>query len=64
MNLYEKEDDIIGSSHSPTFLKIGAFKKFVIFTGKHLYWSLVSIKLLCFMLATLFKRDSKAGAFL
>ena len=64
MNLCEEKDDIIRSSHSPMFLKIGVLKKFAIFTGKHLCWSLFSIKLLCFRPVTLFKRDFKAGVFL
>ena len=33
------------SSHSQMFFKIGVLKNFVIFTGKHLYWSLFLIKL-------------------
>ena len=33
------------SSCSQIFLKIGVLKKFAIFTGKHLCWSLFSIKL-------------------
>ena len=61
MNLYEEDDDIIRSSRSPMFLKIGVLKKFTIFTGKHLCWSLFLIKLLGFSSATLFKRDSNTG---
>ena len=33
------------SSHSQVFQKIGALKNFGIFTGKHLCWSLILIKL-------------------
>ena len=32
-------------SHSQMFFKIGVLKNFVIFTEKHLYWSLLLIKL-------------------
>ena len=39
MDLYE-EDNIIRSSRSQMSLKIGVLKKFTIFTGKHLCWSL------------------------
>ena len=63
MNLYEKEDDSIRSSHLPMFLKIGVLKKFAIFTGKYLCWSLFLVKLLFFRPANLFKSDSKAGVF-
>ena len=48
MNLYEEDNDIIRSSRSPVFLKIGVLKKFAIFTGKHLCWGLFLIKLLGF----------------
>ena len=39
-------------------------KKFVIFTGKHLVWSLFLIKLQTLGPATLSKRDSNTGVFL
>ena len=64
MKLYEEDDGIIRSSQSPMFLRIGVFKKFTIFTGKHKCWSLFLIKLLGFRPAALFKRDSKVGVFL
>ena len=46
-----------GNSCLQMFFKIGALKNFVIFTGKHLCWSL-------FRSATLLKRGSNTGAFL
>ena len=58
MNLLEEDDDIVRSSRSQMFLKIGVFKNFTIFTGTQLCWSLFLIKLLGFRPATLFKRDS------
>ena len=58
MNLLEEDDDIVRSSRSQMFLKIGVFKNFTIFTGKQLCWSLFLIKLLGFRPATSFKRDS------
>ena len=58
MHLLEEDDDIVKSSRSQMFLKIGVFKNFAIFTGKQLCWSLFLIKLLGFRPATLFKRDS------
>ena len=62
MHFHEEDDDIDDisrrSSCAQMLLKIGVFKKFAIFTGKHLCWSLSLIKLLGFMTATLFKRDS------
>ena len=44
MDFHEEDDDIIRSSHSQIFSKIGALKKFAIFTGKRLCWSLFLIK--------------------
>ena len=64
MNLHEEDHDIIRSSRSQMFLKIGVLKKFTIFTGEHLCWTLFLIKLPSFSPATLFKRDSQAGVFL
>ena len=46
------------------FFKITVLKNFVIFTGKHISWSLFLIKLQAFILAALLKRDSKTGIFL
>ena len=45
------------------FFKIAVLKKFAIFTGKHLSWSLFLIKMQGFMPATLSKRDSNTGVF-
>ena len=58
MDFHKEDDDIITGSRSQMFSKIGALKKFAIFTGKRLCWSLFLIKLLDFRSATLFKRDS------
>ena len=55
MDFHEEDDDIIRNSSSQLFLKISVLKKFAIFTGKHLSWSLFLIKLLGFRPATLFK---------
>ena len=56
---FQKEDhDIIRSSCSQMFLKIGFLQKFAIFTGKRMYWSLSLTKMMGFSPATLFKRDS------
>ena len=52
------------SSHLQVFFKIAILKNFVIFTGKHLCWSLFLIKLQTFRLVTLSKRDSYTGVFL
>ena len=64
MDLHKEGDDIIRSSRSQMFSKIGALKKLIfnnkekaIFTGKGLCWNLFLIKLLDFRPATLFKRD-------
>ena len=57
-------EKISRSSCLQMFFKIGALKNFAIFTGKHLSWSLSSIKLLCWRPATSLKRDSNAGVFL
>ena len=46
------------------FFKLAVLKKLVIFTRKHLSYESLSIKMQCFMPATLFKRDSNAGVFL
>ena len=45
-------------------LKKGVLKKFVIFTGKHLCWSLFLRKLQVLRPAILLKRDSNTGIFL
>ena len=57
MNFHEEGDHIIRSSRAQMLLKIGVLKKFAIFTGKRLCWSLSLIKWLGFKPATLFKRD-------
>ena len=44
------------SSRSQIFFKIGVLKKFTIFTGKLLCWSLFLMKLQAFMPATLLKK--------
>ena len=46
------------------FLKIVVLKNFANFTGKHLCWSLLLLKLQTFGAASLFKRDTKTGIFL
>ena len=46
MDFHEEDDDIIRSSRSQVFSKIGALKKFAIFLAKRLCWSLFFIKLL------------------
>ena len=50
------------SSRSQMFFKIGVFKNFANFTGRHLCWCLFLIKLLA-RPATL-KRDCNTGVFL
>ena len=57
MDFPKEDDDIIRSSRSQIFFKIGVLKKFTIFAGKRLCWSLFLIKLLGFRPATLFKID-------
>ena len=47
------------SSHSQVFYKIGALKNFEIFTGKHLCWSLILIKL-----QAIRPKDLNTGVFL
>ena len=49
---------------SQTFLKIGVFKNFAIFTGKHLRWRLFLTKLEDFRPATILKIDSNTDVFL
>ena len=46
------------------FFKRAVLKKFVIFTGKHLSWSLFFKKLQALMLATLLKRDCNTDVFI
>ena len=48
-------------SHLQMFVIIDVLKNFAIFTGKHLYWSLILIKLQAFRPVTLLKSDSNAG---
>ena len=43
--------------------KIGVLKNFAAFTGKHLCWSLILVKLLAWFGATLLERDSHTGVF-
>ena len=64
MDFHKEDNDIIRGSRSQMFSKIGALKKFAIFTGKRLCWSLFLIKLLDFRPGNLFKRDSQASVFL
>ena len=63
MNLYEEGNDSIRSSRSPMFLKIGALKKFAIFTGKHLCWGLFLIKLLGFKLLGFYSKEAPKQVF-
>ena len=58
MDSHEEDNDIIRSSRSQMFFRIGVLKNFAIFTGKHLCRSLFLIKLQCWRPATLLKRDS------
>ena len=44
MDFYEEDDDIIRSSRSQMFFKIGVLKNSAILTGKRLCWSLFLIK--------------------
>ena len=46
------------------FFKILILKKFTIFTGKHLSWSLFLVRMQGFIPAILLKRDSNTGVFL
>ena len=64
MDFHEEDDDIIGSSRSQMFFKIGVFKNFAIFTEKHLCRSLFSNKVVSFRPENLLKRDSYIGVFL
>ena len=52
------------NSRSQMFFEIAVFKKFANFTGKHLRWTLLLIKLQALRPATLLKRDSNTGVFL
>ena len=52
------------SSHQRHSVKKDALKNFVIFTGKHLCWSLLLIKLEDYRPKTLLKRNPNTGAFL
>ena len=58
MDFHEEDNDIVRSSRSQMFFKIGVFKNFAIFKGKHLCRSLFLIKLQPWRPATLLKRDS------
>ena len=55
---------ILKNSWLLMFFKISVFKNFAIFTEKHLCWSLFSMKLQAWILATFLKRDSNAGVYL
>ena len=55
-NEFLKKLQCFRSSRSQ-MLKIGVLKNFVVFTGKHLCWSLIPIKLQNWRPATLLKRD-------
>ena len=46
------------------FFKITVLRKFAIFTGKQLSWSLFLVRMQGFMPATVLKRDSNTGVFL
>ena len=48
---------------SHMFLKIGVLTNFLTFTGKHLCWRLLLIKLPAWKLWTLLKRNSSTGPF-
>ena len=52
------------SNHRRCSNKKGVLKNFAVFTGKHLCWNLLLIKLQAFRPATLLKRDSNKGVFL
>ena len=52
------------SSHQSCSIKEAALKNFAIFAGKHLFWSLFSMKLQAWKPATLLKRDSNTFVFL
>ena len=54
---------ILKSRHQRPSVKKGALKNFANFTGKHLCWSLFSIKLQGRRPATFLKRDSNTGVF-
>ena len=59
--LAEEDDDIIKSNRFKMFFKIGVFKNFTIFTGKHLCWSL--FLMMSFRPANLLKRNFNTGVF-
>ena len=52
------------SSHSQISFKIKVFKKFAIFAGKHLCWSLFVIRLAVHKPGNLLKRDANTSVFL
>ena len=65
--LHSKVADLhlaITCSRSQMFFEIAVFKKFANFTGKHLRWTLLLIKLQALRPATVLKRDSNTGVFL
>ena len=61
MNIESRERNY-RSCHSQIFFKIGVYKNFESFTGKHLCWSLFLIKLQTWRPATLLRRDYNTGA--
>ena len=52
------------SSRPKVLREKGVLRDFIIFTGKHLFWSLFLIKFHAFRVVTLLKRDSNTGVFL
>ena len=61
--IFEYFKTICRSSRSHMFFKIDVLKSFERFTGKHLCWSYLLIKLQAWP-ATLLKRNSSTGVFL
>ena len=59
MDFHKEDDNIIRSSRSQMLRKIGALKKFAIFTVKRLCWSLSLIKLLGFKPTTLLQETPR-----
>ena len=58
MDFHEEDNDVIRSSRSLMFFKIGVLKNFAIFKRKHLCRSFFLRKLRAWRHATLLKRDS------
>ena len=57
MTGYAKSKDFRSSDRVCSIKKV-VFKNFAIYTGKHLCWNLVLIKVQVFMSGTLLKKDS------